>query len=73
MQKLQGLTGSAFETAYIDNEVAYHINATKMMLIPSARNAQLRSALQGATPLFKGHLQHAEHMPSIIEGGTKLA
>lgn len=76
MQKLQGLKGKAFEKAYIDNEVAYHqavINATKTVLIPSAQNAELKSALQGATPLFEGHLQHAERVQSGIEGGGSQA
>lgn len=76
MQKLQGLKGKAFEKAYIDNEVAYHqavINATKTVLIPSAQNAELKSALQGATPLFEGHLQHAERVQSAIEGGGSQA
>jgi putative membrane protein len=75
-QKLQGLKGKEFEKAYVDNEVAYHqavINATKTVLIPNAQNAELKSALQGAEPLFEGHLQHAEHVQSAIEGGGKQA
>lgn len=73
-QKLQGLRGKQFDRAYIDNEVAYHeavINATKNVLIPSAQNSELKSALQGAEPLFEGHLQHAERVQSAIEGGKK--
>lgn len=73
-QKLQGLKGKAFEKAYIDNEVAYHqavINATKTVLIPSAQNAELKSALEGAEPLFEGHLQHAQRVQSAIEGGAQ--
>jgi putative membrane protein len=75
-QKLRGLRGKAFEKTYIDNEVAYHqavINATKTVLIPSAQNAELKSALQGAVPLFEGHLQHAEKVQSAIEGGGMRA
>jgi len=71
-QKLQSLKGKAFEKAYIDNEVAYHqavVNATKTVLVPSAQNAELKSALQGAVPLFEGHLQHAQRVQSAIEGG----
>jgi putative membrane protein len=76
MQKLQGLRGKAFEKAYIDNKVAYYqivINATKTVLIPSAQNAELKSALEGATPLFEGHLQHAERVQSAIEGQASSA
>jgi len=74
-QKLQGLHGQAFEKAYIDNEVGYHqavINATKTLLIPSAQNTELKAALQGATPLFEGHLQHAQKVQSALEGGEML-
>ena len=73
-QKLQGLRGKQFDRAYIDNEVAYHeavINATKNVLIPSAQNAELKSALQGAEPLFEGHLQHAERVQAAVEGSKK--
>ena len=76
MQKLQGLKDKEFEKAYIDNEVAYHqrvINATKTVLIPNAQNAELKKALQGAEPLFEGHLQHAQRVQSAIEGGRKTA
>ena len=69
-QKLQGLNGKEFEKAYIDNEVAYHqavVNATRTVLIPSAQNAELRSALQGAEPMFEGHLEHAQRVQSAIE------
>lgn len=75
-QKLRGLKGKAFEKTYIDNEVAYHravINATRTVLIPSAQNAELKSALEGAEPLFEGHLQHAEKVQSAIEGGGMSA
>jgi putative membrane protein len=76
LQKLQGLKGKEFEKAYVDNEVAYHqavINANKTVLIPNAQNADLKSALQGAEPLFEGHLQHAQHVQSAIEGDGEQA
>jgi putative membrane protein len=75
-QKLRGLKGKEFEKAYVDNEVAYHqavTNANKTVLIPNAQNAELKSALQGAEPLFEGHLLHAQHVQSAIEGGGKQA
>jgi putative membrane protein len=76
MQKLQALSGKEFDKAYIDNEVAYHqavINATKTVLVPSAQNPELKSALEGAEPLFDGHLQHAERVQAAIEGGKTSA
>jgi len=76
LEKLRDLKGKAFEKSYVDNEVSYHeavINATKTVLIPSAQNAELKSALQGAEPLFEGHLAHAERVQSAIEGGKNTA
>ncbi|MGI8961502.1 MAG: DUF4142 domain-containing protein [Bryobacteraceae bacterium] len=71
-QKLQALKGKAFDKAYIDNEVAYHkavINAVSSVLIPNAQNAELKSALEGAAPLFQGHLEHAQKVQADLEGG----
>lgn len=64
---LKTLHGAAFDKAYVDNEVAYHkqvIDAVTTTLIPNAKNAELKSALEGAAPMFQGHLEHAEHLQS---------
>jgi putative membrane protein len=61
--KLNSLRGKAFDSFYVDNEVSYHQSVTgavDSVLIPSARNAELKSALQGAQPLFLRHLEHAK-------------
>jgi putative membrane protein len=42
------------------------IDAVKTTLIPNVKNAELKSALEGAAPMFQGHLEHAEHMQSSI-------
>jgi putative membrane protein len=69
-EKLKELCGAAFDKAYIDNEVGYHqavINAVSSVLIPNAQNAELKSALEGAAPLFQGHLQHAQRVQAGLE------
>ena len=46
---LQGLTGAAFDKAYIDNEVAYHkavADALDQKLIPNAQNPELKALLE---------------------------
>lgn len=61
--------GKAFDKAYIDNEVAYHqavIDALNKTLIPNAKNAELKSALTGALPLFEGHLEHAKQIQTSL-------
>ena len=60
---LNSKKGSAFDKAYIDNEVAYHkaaISEVENVLIPNATNSELKSLLESAVPLFKTHLAHAE-------------
>jgi putative membrane protein len=68
---LNGLYGTAFDKAYIDNEVAYHkavIDAVGNTLIPNAQNAELKAALTGAVPMFHGHLEHAQKVQSDLQG-----
>jgi putative membrane protein len=68
--KLQAVRGKAFDTAYIDNEIAYHqavIDTVNKALIPNAQNAELKSALSGAVPLFQGHLEHAKKVKAALK------
>ncbi|GAC1445387.1 MAG: DUF4142 domain-containing protein [Chloroflexota bacterium] len=72
--KLNKLKGKRFDKAYVDNEVAYHkvvINANDNVLIANAKNAELKSALEGARPLFQGHLEHAESVQASLGGAKK--
>jgi len=61
--KLKTLSGSVFDKAYIDHEVAYHqavIGVIENQLIPSASNAELKALLVSVLPAFKAHLQHCQ-------------
>lgn len=63
--ELAELNGSAFEKAYIDNEIAFHAQvneALEQLLIPSAQNDELKDLLETGLKLFQGHQQHAEHV-----------
>lgn len=65
--KLNSRKGKEFDKFYIDNEVSYHktvTDAVDAVLIPSAQNAELKAALQGAQPLFLKHLEHARSVQS---------
>ena len=64
-QRLAGLSGAAFDKAYVDNEVAYHrtVNeALRETLISDADNAELKALLQTGLELFQQHQAHAEHL-----------
>jgi putative membrane protein len=65
--KLKSLNGKEFDKFYIDNEVSYHkavTDAVQGVLIPNAQNSELKSALEGAQPLFLKHLEHARMVQS---------
>lgn len=66
-KKLKALKGKEFDKFYVDNEVTYHktvTDAVDAVLIPSAQNGELKSALKGAQPLFLKHLEHARSVQS---------
>ncbi len=64
-ESLTSKTGEAFDRAYIANEVEYHaavLSALDDLLIPGARNEELRQALLGVRPAIEAHLRHAEQL-----------
>src|SRR5690606_25023420 len=68
--KLAKLSGTAFDKAYVANEVAYHTQvngALKDLLIPSASNAELKDLLETGLKIFQGHEEHAEHVQSELK------
>lgn len=69
LAKLKGLSGKAFDKAYIDHEVAYHqavIDAMDKTLIPDASNAELKALLVKVRPAFVAHLDHAKHLDAEL-------
>ena len=69
MEKLRGLTGAAFDKAYIDNEVAYHqavADAMDQTLIPGAQNAELKKLLETVRPAFGAHLAKAKQIQASL-------
>lgn len=61
--ELEKLNGAAFDKAYIDNEVAYHMTvngALSKTLIPGATNPELKQLLETGLKLFEEHQHHAE-------------
>jgi len=68
--KLEGLSGAAFDKAYVDNEVTYHqsvLDAIDKTLIPNAKNAELKSLLESVRPVIASHLQHAKTLQSSVK------
>ncbi len=66
---LKDLSGAAFDKAYIANEVAYHLqvlDAVDKVLIPSAKNEELKALLVKVRPAFVSHLEHAKRVQAML-------
>ena len=69
MAKLEAMSGPEFDKAYVDNEVSYHeavIGVVEKTLIPNTKNAELKSLLESAGPIFASHLEHAKHLQKSL-------
>ena len=68
---LRSKEGKAFDEAYINNEVAYHvavISAVRDVLIPDTENDQLKDLLKAVLPALETHLEHAESIQKKLGG-----
>lgn len=69
MASLKKLNGSEFDKAYVGREVAYHKQVLEDMdkvLIPNAKNPELKSLIEKTRPAIQAHLAHAEHLQSTL-------
>ena len=69
LARLKSLKGTAFDRAYVDQEVTYHqqvIDALDKTLIPSATNEELRALLVKVRPAFVAHLEHAKRLQTSV-------
>ena len=72
LTNLQGLSGAAFDRAYIANEVTYHqglLQAMSQTLIPSAQNAELKALLEQTRPVVEAHLRQAQQIQTSLGQG----
>jgi putative membrane protein len=68
-KNLKGLKGAGFDKAYVDHEVAYHqqvLDAIDKVLIPSAKNAELKDLIVKVRPAIAAHLDHAKMIQSDL-------
>jgi len=71
VKKLNGLSGAAFDKAYVDHEIAYHeqvLDAIDKVLVPNARNEELKALIVKVRPAFVAHLEHARMVKSSLKG-----
>jgi putative membrane protein len=68
-ETLRGLSGAAFDKAYVKGEVDLHqavLDQLDNTLIPSAQNAELKALLQQARPIIASHLDHAKSLQTKL-------
>ena len=71
LKTLQELKGAQFDKAYIDHEVAYHVQVLEAIdktLVPNARNDELKALIIKVRPAFVGHLEHAKTIQASLKG-----
>ena len=65
MKDLSGLTGRAFDKAFLAHEVAFHksaIDAVTNTLLPAIQNAELKDLVMKVAPAFQAHMLAAESL-----------
>jgi putative membrane protein len=66
---LRALSGRAFDNAYVGMELDRHREILSMIddvLLPRARNSELREALTSARPIIAAHIAHAEQLLATL-------
>jgi putative membrane protein len=67
---LKKLKGAEFDKAYIDHEVTYHeqvLDAVDKVLLPNAKNPELKALIEKVRPAFVAHLDKAKSIQSKLE------
>ena len=66
---MRELSGYRFDSTYIENEISYHrkfLAQIDNVLLPSARNAELKGLLTAVRPAVASHLAHAEQVRADV-------
>lgn len=67
---LKAAKGAEFDRAYTANEIGYHeavISVVQTLLIPGAKNAELKALLEQVLPALQAHLAHAKHVQTQLK------
>jgi len=67
---LKKLKGADFDKAYVNHEVDYHqqvLDAIDKVLIPNAKNAELKGLIEKVRPAIQEHLDHAKHLQASLK------
>ena len=70
--RLESMTGSGFDVAYLDEQVDYYrlvIDTIEKDLVPNARDPQVRSMLEAARQRANDNLREAQDLRASVSGG----
>lgn len=65
MARLRGLSGTAFDRAFLQHEIAFHaavIEAVTTTLLPAIDNAEVKALVEKVAPAFVAHQKAAESL-----------
>jgi putative membrane protein len=65
MKNLEGLSGKAFDKAFLQHEVAYHkavIESVNTTLMPALQNQEVKDLVTKVAPAFKAHQDMAQNL-----------
>jgi putative membrane protein len=64
--------GAAFDTAYINHEVAYHqaVISTAQTALTAAQDTSLKALINKAIPNIQAHLKHAQAIQGKLSGAS---
>jgi putative membrane protein len=65
LKKLNGLSGTEFDKAFLQHEVDFHkavIDAVTTTLLPALQNAEVKDLVTKVAPAFTAHMQAAQNM-----------
>jgi putative membrane protein len=73
LEALGALSGPSYESAYIEDQIAFHQRALGVIddvLIPSAENERLVALLRNLRPAYAAHLQRALQIRQLLAAGA---
>jgi len=73
MARLRGLTGPAFDRAFLQHEAAFHkavIDAVTSTLLPAIQNSELKALVTKVAPAFEAHMMAAQSLEKKLTVGN---
>ncbi|MDQ2671054.1 MAG: DUF4142 domain-containing protein [Gemmatimonadota bacterium] len=73
MKSLRSKSGTAFDRAFLEHEIAFHqavIDAMNSTLLPAIDNAEVKALVVKVAPAFEAHKVRAQQILSGMESGA---